>query len=160
MQCPQYTRYNAKNIHSAMLRQEASPSHTNYLTSHPNVERSSLFALRYHNFGTSTPHWMDVHPTMLRKWNGGVDGVPCRPCLGGSRRESGRGTNVQNSKICCRSSGTGLRSFDGKQDCRTCQIRKLYRVDGGRGNGCSGSGSECQCPISTAREFLRCAKMG
>ena len=40
-----------------------------------------------------------------------------------------------------------------------CQIRKLYGVVGGKAQWLSVNGSECQCPTSTATEFLRCAKL-
>lgn len=104
---------------------------------------------------------MDADPSKLRKWNGGVDAAPWRPRRGERGRESGRGANVQNTKICCRSSGTELSSFDGKQHCGSPLSDPGVTLGAwGEGQWLSVNGSECQGSISTATEFLRCAKMG
>lgn len=104
---------------------------------------------------------MDAGPSNLRKWNGGVNGAPCRPRRGERERESGRRATVQNTKICFRSSGTVLSSFDGKQDCGSPLSDPEVIYGGWRAEQwLSVNGSECQYQISTATEFLRCSKMG
>jgi hypothetical protein len=105
------------------------------------------------------PHWEDADPSKLRKLNDGVDGAPADPA-GGDVSLSG-GQTYRTPKICCRSSGTGLSSFDGKQDCGS-PFSDPEIIWGGwwEGQWLSVNGSERQCPISTATEFVRCAKMG
>jgi hypothetical protein len=83
------------------------------------------------------------------------------PPIGERGRESGRGANVQNTKICCTSSGAGLSSFGGKQDCGSpLSDPEVTLGEWGEGQWLSVNNSDCQGPISTATEFLRCAKMG